>query len=88
VNERKMLQERIEASRDTMATRGWEYMHQGWSEELKNLIESTLPAAKTLEDLWFRKGAASVLDRLVKLADYLDAVEKLIAEGDEQESAE
>jgi len=71
-----------------MATRGWEYMHQGWSEELKNLIESTLPAAKTLEDLWFRKGAASVLDRLVKLADYLDAVEKLIAEGDEQESAE
>lgn len=88
MNEVEMLKERIEVTRDLMAHQGWRYMHEGWVEELKNLTESTLPQCETERDLWFRKGVASVLDRLVKLEQYLDAVEKVIADGEAQDASE
>lgn len=88
MNELAMLKERIEATRDLMGQPGWRYMHDGWVEEMKNLTETTLTHCATEQDLWFRKGAASVLDRLVKLEQYLDAVEKAIADGDLNEDVE
>jgi hypothetical protein len=78
MTELEQLKERIEVTRDLMTHPGWGYMHAGWVEELKNLTESTLATCSTEQDLFYRKGVASVLERLVKLADYLDAVEKAL----------
>lgn len=75
MNELAQLKERLEVTRDLMTHPGWGYMHEGWVEELKNLTESTLTHCTTEKDLFFRKGVASVLERLVKLAEYLDAVD-------------
>ena len=77
------LRERIELTRDLFLRKGWEYMKEGWEEELEALKDTTLTHATTLEELFFRKGAASVLDKLVNLPLYLDAVEKSLDEAKE-----
>lgn len=88
MNEVALLKERLALSRDTIATQGWRYMHEGWEEELANIKATTLSHCNEEKDLWFRKGAASVLERLVKLEEYLDAIEAAIAQASEQEPEE
>lgn len=79
MTELEQLKERIEVTRDLMTHQGWRYMHEGWVEELKNLTESTLTACTNEKDLFLRKGVASVLERLIKLDEYLDAVEQALS---------
>jgi hypothetical protein len=78
------LRERIQATRDLFVRQGWVWMLEGWTEELKLLTETTLEGCNTLEELHFRKGAASVLSRLTGLDAYLDAVEQALDAGPPQ----
>jgi hypothetical protein len=77
----KELTERIENIRDVMTTQGWKDLLEGWTEELTRLRETTLTECNDAETLYFRKGAYSVLDRLVNLDKYLDTIEAALASG-------
>jgi hypothetical protein len=77
------LLERIKATRDLFIRQGWKWLKEGWEAELQRLRDNTLTDVQTLEELHFRKGAASILHNLVHFEEYLDAVEKAVLEDRE-----
>lgn len=79
------MKQRIEEVRSLFGEPGWQYLSEGWSEELERLKTSTLTDARTEQELYFRKGAADVLARLVHMDTLLDAVEASLDEAEAEE---